>query len=357
MRKTRSGSWPRWTSNRKIDRTYYAFRNPAYIVPLVKRAKGGNLKVLQGLGAIPTPEATAALIELATDPNQELALAAALTLNGRLPDPEFAGQLAGRGPFRFDHLELRRRLAKRAWDDRFAPQVRILGAKFVGEKQTQQIGAGAFMLQAVGTKEDAPAVLAAMDRAIDPQVNPRKDPKDNILDLPEPLRELARTIQAPEQARLCAQARSKWGISAFRRGGVLYLLPSPGKYALGRVRQTGFESSLLSARMENSPRGKLPSGRFPCRSRRSAALSSRVGWPIRIWACAARPVRWRGNPEIRDYCRRSSRSSRQKIIPGFSERRAALRHRLAAVSRFTGNGRNGWPKKTSINWRWTICKR
>jgi len=176
-------------------RTYYALRHPSYTVPLVKRAKEGNLKVLQGLGSIPTPEATAALIELASDQNQELALAAGLTLNGRLPDPEFAGQLPGRGPFRSDQPDIRQRLAKRAWEDRFTPQVRKLGAKFVAGKETREIGTGAFMLQAVGTKEDAPAVLAAMDRTLNPAVTPRKDPNDNILNLPEPLGELARTIQ------------------------------------------------------------------------------------------------------------------------------------------------------------------
>jgi hypothetical protein len=50
------------------------------------------------------------------------------------------------------------------------------------------------MLEAVGTTNEAPAVVAAMDRALGSLVNPRRDPKDDILDLPQPLRELINTM-------------------------------------------------------------------------------------------------------------------------------------------------------------------
>lgn len=46
------------------------------------------------------------------------------------------------------------------------------------------------MIEAVGTLAETPAVLAAMERALDSLVNPRRDPKDDILDQPEPLRDL-----------------------------------------------------------------------------------------------------------------------------------------------------------------------
>ncbi len=176
-------------------RTYYSLREPVYIGPLVTRAKGGDTKVLGGLGNIETAEATVALIEIAELPDPKVSLAAAMTLNRRLPDPEFDGKLPGRGPFRDDRLDARRNLVQRAWDKQLAPRVRALGGKFVGGKETKEIGTGAFMLQAVGAKEDAPAVFAAMDRVLGPAVDARRDPKDNLLGLPEPLGELARTIR------------------------------------------------------------------------------------------------------------------------------------------------------------------
>ena len=177
---------------------YSCLRNPAYLEPLTRRARAGDQRALQGIGSIPVPAATEALITLAGSSDTNLALEAALTLNSRLPDPEFEGKLPGRGFFRFDHKESRRRLAARSWDAKFAPDVRTLAAKFLTHPDIMAIGCGAFMVQTVGTTNEAQVVLAALDRVLEPLVNPRRDPKDNILNYPEPVPELRRAMQSLE---------------------------------------------------------------------------------------------------------------------------------------------------------------
>ncbi len=171
---------------------------PIYLEPLMERARNGNHQALAGINGIATPEATAALIELASSPNSSLALDAAMTLNGRLPDPEFEGKLPGRGPFRFDALEARRRLATKTWNTNFTEQVRSLATNFLARQQVKEIGTGAFMIEAVGNPTDAPSVLGALDHALYQMgvgVNPRCNPEDNILNYPEPLPELLRAMR------------------------------------------------------------------------------------------------------------------------------------------------------------------
>lgn len=168
---------------------------PVYLPSMARRARAGNLTMLQGIGVQATREATQVLIDLANEKDSKLALEAALTLNARLPDPEFKKELPGRGPFRFDALENRRRLAEKSWDEAFAAPVRALALKFLGRTETREIGCGAFMIQAVGTAAEAPAVIATLDRVLEPMVSPRHDAKDNILNLPEPLPELLRAMR------------------------------------------------------------------------------------------------------------------------------------------------------------------
>jgi hypothetical protein len=185
-----------WSEKTKDYADFSCLCQAVYLEPLMRRARAGNLRALEGIGGMATTQATEALIELAGAADDKLALEAALTLNGRLPDPEFKKELPSRGPFRFDAMEARRRLAAQSWEERFAPKVRALAVKFLGLKETRAIGCGAFMIEAVGTPAEAPAVIAALDRVLNPMINPRHDAKDNILDFPEPIPELLRAMQS-----------------------------------------------------------------------------------------------------------------------------------------------------------------
>jgi len=169
-------------------------RAPVYLAPLVRRAQAGSPYALAGLERIPTPEATAALIQLAGAADPKLAQAAARSLTGRLPAAEPAkgawigGQLG-------QAAAVRRRLAERAFAPRFVPQVRALASRLLAGKEPAELALGASMIQAVGDKEDAQVVLAALERALAPLVVNRHDPRDNILDLPAPIPELLRALK------------------------------------------------------------------------------------------------------------------------------------------------------------------
>ncbi len=163
---------------------------PVYLGPLVRRVKTGAAYAMQGLGRIPTPAATAALIELAGGGDAGVARAAAEALIGRLPLPEKRP-----GGAQFGEA-IRERLAARAFGPALVPAVHALSGRLLGSKQRAELGLGAAMMQVVGEKADAPRVLAALERALELMIEERRDPKDNILDLPEPLPELLRAMLA-----------------------------------------------------------------------------------------------------------------------------------------------------------------
>ena len=180
------------TSSGERSRDYADFRSlwqPVYLKPLLHRAEKGDRNALEGICWIESRDATATLIALATNSDSKLALEAAQALTMRLPDPAL-GSTNGFGGFSPFTKEVRRKLVQRSWDPDLAPAVRALGTYFLARPAADEIATGGFMLEAAGTLAEAPAIIAAMDRALNPMVNPRHDPKDNILDQPQPLREL-----------------------------------------------------------------------------------------------------------------------------------------------------------------------
>ncbi len=180
------------------SRDYADFRalcHPVYLEPLRRRAQKGDRDALEGLCWIQTPAATVALIGLATNSDTKLALEALKTLAMRLPDPtlESTNGFGGFPPFT---KEVRCRLEKNSWEPRLGPQVRALATNFLARSETAEVAAGAFLIECVGTTAEAPAVRSALDRVLDPLVNARRDPKDNILDQPEPIRQLVNAMSA-----------------------------------------------------------------------------------------------------------------------------------------------------------------
>jgi hypothetical protein len=168
---------------------FAALCQPIYLQPLLRRAERGDLNTLAGICWIETPQATEALISLATNSDSKIALDAAQTLTMRLPDPglDSTNGFGGFAPFT---RETRRRLVKNSWNSKLAPSIRRLATNYLTRSEKTEVAAGAFMIQAVGTTNEAPAVQIALDRMLDSLVRPRRDPKDDILDQPEDVREL-----------------------------------------------------------------------------------------------------------------------------------------------------------------------
>lgn len=194
MEKLPSDPSSRWGQRTRDYADFSCLRQRVYLEPIMRRALAGDKRAFDALGCISTPEATQALIGLAGAADAGLALDAARALTGRLPPT---------GPYKdppktrgFDPFAVRRRLAAQTWDPKFAPDVRALAARFLARQETSHVSMGAVIFDAVGTKDDAPALLAALDRALETTCNPRHDPKDNILDLPQPIRELLGAMQA-----------------------------------------------------------------------------------------------------------------------------------------------------------------
>ncbi len=173
---------------------FSCLRAPVYLAPLVRRAQAGTAYAFAGLGRIPTPEATAALIQLAGARELQVAHAAALALSDRLPAPAPAKGAWTGGQDR-QVAAVRQRLVERAFEPRFIPPVRALAGRFLSRPEPTEVALGAAMLQAVGTKEDGELVLAALERALELHVADRHDARDNILDPPPPLPELLRALQ------------------------------------------------------------------------------------------------------------------------------------------------------------------
>lgn len=173
---------------------FRCLRYPVYLKPLLGRAKSGDLRALEGVGHIPSPEATMALIDLANGTDAPRSLPAAQLLNDRLPDPDFSGKLPARGPFNIYDTAARKQLATQSWDPAFADKVRLLAHRFLMRPENDAVSSGAFMIQAVGTTEDAPAIFSALNHAAEmpAAINPRRDPKDDVLDFPAPIPELLR---------------------------------------------------------------------------------------------------------------------------------------------------------------------
>jgi hypothetical protein len=155
----------------KESRDVVHLRDPSYLPLLVEAAKKGNTSAILGIGSIRTPEATAALIQLAQGADDAGAVRVIQTLNERLPDPLLDGALGGRNAFDNNREAQRRELVKRAWDPKFADDVRGLARRMLAKNETTRMQCGGYILQCLGTKEDLPILQSALDAAVAATVN------------------------------------------------------------------------------------------------------------------------------------------------------------------------------------------
>lgn len=142
-------------------------RYGVYLPVLLPLAQAGNREAVVGIGAIPTPAATRALIALLAHTDHALALDAAGMLAMRLPDPGLDGTLPRRSPFGDGAEGERRYLRDASWQPEMGTLVREAATTWLGSQNVQDVIQGAFMLEAVGDASSGPALLAALDRALD----------------------------------------------------------------------------------------------------------------------------------------------------------------------------------------------
>jgi hypothetical protein len=133
---------------------------PIYL-PHLKRAAQADEDALTAVASIPSPDATKVLLKLLESKDPKFAQLALQHIRQRLPDP----QLKGEQPYRRD--EHRRWLVSRSWKPEFAAPLRALGRKLLTERPDEDaVDNGAFLLQCVGEKEDAAALMSALDHEV-----------------------------------------------------------------------------------------------------------------------------------------------------------------------------------------------
>ena len=149
------------------QRDFSLLRYPIYLTPLVRLVETGDAEALLGIGAIPTPEATRSLIGLMNHRDPLVARDASRQLASRLPDPALDGRLPRRGPFNNEFEDPRRYLRDASWRPEFAAAVRSTAGQWLASDDATRVIQAAFMIEAVGTIADVPALSGALDRALE----------------------------------------------------------------------------------------------------------------------------------------------------------------------------------------------
>ena len=144
---------------------------PVYLPFLLPRAQAKDEKAIEAIRWIPAPEATAGLIELLKINDHEFVKKVAQALTLRMPDPELTDVLPSRYLLGVDFKEVRQRLVRLAWSEKFAEAVRPYADRFLQDDDPEFVTIGAIMLECVGTAADMPSFRAAYDRAIAATVN------------------------------------------------------------------------------------------------------------------------------------------------------------------------------------------
>jgi hypothetical protein len=152
---------------------FSALQYTVYLPILLPDAQKGDEDALEGIGSIPTPEATKALVGLLGHPEEAFRLQAAQALSLRLPDPRIERTVAVRGILS-DPLATRRRLVEKTWRSEFAPEVLAKGREFLVQENRKLQKCGALIMRCFGGKADLGFVVRALDTvAVRPADPPR----------------------------------------------------------------------------------------------------------------------------------------------------------------------------------------
>ncbi len=132
---------------------------PVYLPILLEHAQGCDEDALRAIGHVPTPKATKALIGLLDNKNRAFVLKVAGTLNLRLPEPEFHGEI---GPWEVQ----RRWLISNSWRPEFAPQILTHAREILSWDGADSKAYAGFILHSLGGKDDLPYLVGALDYAV-----------------------------------------------------------------------------------------------------------------------------------------------------------------------------------------------
>ena len=205
---------PRSFGDGRTASDFSSLQAPIYLPPLLRRAQTGDRQALIGLGSIATPEATAALIQLASESQGVFATEVGGVLMRRLPDlvlPDHPPKESAQA-----------HLAAMAWDEKLRPAALVLARNWLARDDPEFIAAGAGILRLLGSAEDAPALLATLDRVIKPMTTPRDESAD-VGNYPKPVQQLLGAFfglrtrgYAPDEATLTTDGAVMAYFDSFR---------------------------------------------------------------------------------------------------------------------------------------------
>ena len=175
-------SWGDWGKKSPPGADFRSLRYPLYL-PLIKdRALRGNKNAIQAIGEIPTLEATKVLIELLNGDDPELLSQVTGLLNRRLPNSLELGME------NLDKLDEETRdktvryfrsyqeFFDKTWSDELEVDIRKSIKKFLQSDNDQIVSLSSFLIKSLGTKEDIPDLITAINIAISKVPNiPREE--------------------------------------------------------------------------------------------------------------------------------------------------------------------------------------
>ena len=135
---------------------FFAMRYPIYLPMLAALARQGDARAIDGLAAIPSQQATSALLRLVDSTHAEVANAAFWSLRERLPS---AHELGG-------GVNMLRGFPEIVWQASQVPELHHAAWTWLASTDRQRIIRGAIVLKDVGTREDLPRLLPVIDRAL-----------------------------------------------------------------------------------------------------------------------------------------------------------------------------------------------
>jgi hypothetical protein len=161
-------------------------RHPVFLPALIEAAKDGSAEAVSGIGYIPIPDATEALISLLKSDGQRITSEALTQLSRRVPsrgDPakpalmSLWGDVFQIGP-----------LLPGAWKSDFEAPLAEAATQLLGHANPNVVSAAATIISCCVHQAAAPAVLAALQKSLDAR---REIPRDDTAALYPPLPEPA----------------------------------------------------------------------------------------------------------------------------------------------------------------------
>lgn len=154
--------------------------HPVFLPALEKQARAGVARAVEGLHRMSDTNSTLALVRLLANNHAEVVHAAAFFLSLRMPPRTINGH-----PSRpFGVFSEEERLANvKLWVPEAANALRTCARELLRSTNVDYVRSGAFIIEAIGTTEDARAVLESMHATLQTWTV-RDKPEDNILNAP-----------------------------------------------------------------------------------------------------------------------------------------------------------------------------